>query len=110
MTTDWKPLEASANWREERLRYNILRVVYDLAGARCDKVVTGSEIGSLLDLRYEDLFRIIHFLENHAYLTYLGPGPRVCITDRGIRYIEQLALRRRSLRNSDHPFTLARRR
>jgi hypothetical protein len=94
-------------WGEERLRYSILETVYNQAGGHCDKVVTGAEVGAVLDLRYEDLFRGIHFLEHHGYLTYLGSGPRVCITEKGVRYVEELAVRRRSVR-TDSRFGLTR--
>lgn len=101
--------KADEGWSEEQLRYRILRTVYERSGGRCEGIVTGSEIGMLLDLRYEDLFRVIHFLEHHRYIEYLGIGPRVCITEKGIRYIETVALRRRSVRDEDHPFSLGRR-
>jgi DNA-binding IclR family transcriptional regulator len=86
-------------WREEQLRYAVLKYVYERAGQHCEVVVKGSEIGAALDLRYENLFRITHFLERRGYLAYLGEGPRVCITFQGIEYMEVLAGRRRSIRD-----------
>jgi hypothetical protein len=85
-------------WQEERLRYEVLRFVYDHAGASCMHEVTGSQIGAALQLNYEELYRIVHFLENRGYLRYLGAGPRVCLSDDGIRYLEELAVRRRTVR------------
>lgn len=92
------PPTEKATWREERLRYRILHAVYGRAGIHCERTVTSSEIGAALDLRYEDLFRVLEFLRDQRYLEFLGPGPRVCITGRGIHYIEENAARRRSLR------------
>lgn len=89
----WRP-----EWSEERLRYNVLSTIYERTGASCETTITGTEVGALLQLKYEDLFRVIHFLEFNGYLKYLDSGPRVCITFKGLRYIEELAGRRRSLR------------
>jgi hypothetical protein len=88
-------------WGEEQLRYLILRAVYDRVGRRCDRPVSGTEIGTVLDLRYEELFRVVAFLEQHGYLDHLGESPHVCITPRGIHYIEEVAGRRRSIRVPD---------
>lgn len=100
--TDEQGNSSRSEWDEERLRYSVLSTIYERAGASCENTVTGTEVGAVLDLKYEDLFRVIHFLEYNGYLKYLGAGPRVCITDRGLRYVEELAGRRRSVRNSDH--------
>lgn len=91
-------------WGEQRLRYSILRAVYDRTEGRVDRPVTGSEIGAMLNLRYEDLYRVVHFLEYNGYLAYLGSGPRVSITDQGVRYIEDLADRRRTIREPEWQF------
>jgi hypothetical protein len=98
-------LQMPREWGEERLRYRILKTVYDRAGAQCEKTVTGSEIGAALDLRYEDLFRVVHFLEHNGYLIYLGAGPRVCISGKGIGYIEKAAARRRSVRSAERVYS-----
>ncbi len=90
-----------AEWSEEQLRYRVLRAVYDKGGARCERTVTGTTIGADLDLRYEDLFRVIHFLEFNGFLDYLGAGPRVCITPKGVHYVAEAAGRRKSLRSDD---------
>ena len=86
------------DWDEERLRYAVLSTIYERAGASCEQTVTGTDIGAALNLRFEDLFRVVHFLEFHGFLKYLDAGPRVCITDKGLRYVEELAGRRRSIR------------
>ena len=96
--------EAGDNeWDEERLRYEVLSTVYELSGAVCQRAVTGSQIGAALGLRYEDLFRAIQYLEQYGFLKYMDSGARMCITPKGLRYVEELAGRRRSLRESpDH--------
>jgi hypothetical protein len=88
-------------WEEEKLRYRTLRAIYDRTMGRFDQVVTGPELKRFLDVKYEDLFRVVHFLEHHAFLRYLGAGPRVSLTEKGLHYIEEEAGKRRSLRLDD---------
>lgn len=89
----WRP-----EWRREQLRYQVLDWVYDRTGADCSLTVTGTQIGAGLGLSYEELYRIIHFLEDRGYLSYLGVGPRVCITEKGVRYLETESRKRKSIR------------
>lgn len=85
-------------WRREQIRYQVLEWVYERTGVNCDVAVTGTEIGAGLGLPYEDLYRVIHYLEDRDYLHYRGAGPTVCITAKGIRYLEVEARNRRSIR------------
>lgn len=85
-------------WRREQLRYRVLEWVYEHTGADCSVAVTGTQVGAALMLSYEELYRVIHFLEDRGYLNYRGAGPRVCITERGIRYLQVEARNRRSIR------------
>lgn len=86
-------------WRQERLRYHIPRWIYETTGANCEIEVTGPQVGVALGLSYEELYRAINFLHEHGYLAYRGVGPRVCLTGRGIEYLEVLAKRRESVRD-----------
>jgi hypothetical protein len=88
------------DWSEERLRYRILRAIYDRTGADCVRTMTATEIGAYLSIGYEDLYRVIHWLAEHEYLFPVGEGPRVCVTPKGIRYIEKAAGRRMTIRTS----------
>lgn len=85
-------------WRREQLRYQVLQWVYERTGADCSLPVTGTQVGAALRLPYEELYRVIHFLEDRGYLRYLGAGPTVCITDKGIRYLEVDSRKRQSIR------------
>jgi hypothetical protein len=87
-----------AEWSEERLRYRILRAVYEQSGSDPARSTTATEIGTLLSMGYEELFRTFSFLVDHDYLLPVGEGPRVCITPEGIRYIEEAAGRRMTVR------------
>lgn len=87
-----------AEWSEERLRYRVLRAIYDRTGGDCVRTMTATEIGSQLSIGYEELFRAMRLLLDHEFLFSVGEGPRVCITPKGIRYIEKAAGRRMTVR------------
>lgn len=88
-------------WGEEQLRYRILCAVYERVDGRCEQPVTGTAIGAALNLHYEDLFRVVRDLERKGYLLDLGAGAHLCITSKGMRYIEEGAGRRRSIRHGE---------
>ena len=85
-------------WNEEQLRYRVLGAAHRHTGGDCTRSVVGAALGADLDVPYEELHRVLSCLEEHGYLFHIGPGPRLCITPKGIRYIERAAGRRRSLR------------
>lgn len=87
-------------WREERLRYQILRSVYDQTGGDCAHTVSATQLLRAQPVRYEDLFQAVHFLAERGYLFLMGEGLLVCVTPKGVRYIERSAGRRQSLRLS----------
>jgi hypothetical protein len=87
-----------SEWREEVLRYRVLRAVYERAGAKCHAVVTGSQIGAALGLGFDDLFRLTYWLDVNEYITCIDLDSRICITEKGIHYMEALAGRRRTIR------------
>jgi DNA-binding IclR family transcriptional regulator len=86
------------DWRDERLRYQVLRLVYDRVGPDCLAVLTGTEIGAALALNEEDVLRVVEWLAEHGYVRHYGSRPNVCLTERGIEYLESAARRRQSLR------------
>ena len=89
------------DWTEERLRYQVLRYVYDHTGGDCTSSVEASGIGAGVGLRYEDLFRTLYYLESHQFVFALH-GTNYCITPKGIRYIERGAGRRQTIRAGTH--------
>ena len=86
------------DWREERLRYQVLRFIYDTVGAECEGTVGGAQIGSALALGFEEVFRIATWLDDHGYVHHLGGGARVCLTPKGVGYVVTEG-QRRSLRD-----------
>jgi hypothetical protein len=86
-------------WREERFRYRVLRLVYEHAAGSPALIVSGVKLEEELRPGDDELSRAITFLEHEGYLITGGERERrLCITGGGIDYIERLAGRRRSIR------------
>ncbi len=93
----------TSEWSEERLRYTVLRSIYKRVGTDCAATTTATQVGAELSIGYEELFRTLSALVHHGYLFEVAEGPRVCITPRGIRYIEKAAGRRMTVRLTAPP-------
>ena len=87
------------DWREERFRYRVLRLVYEHAAASPALIVAGWKLQEELRPTEGELTRAIDFLEEEGYVISAGEqARRLCITGGGIEYIEKGAGRRRSIR------------
>lgn len=84
--------------RRERQRYWLLAGVLERTGGDGGVPVHALEIGQAISLSREETFRLVQFLAQHEYLHYVGAGPRVHITQKGIEYLTREARRRRSIR------------
>ena len=90
-------------WREERFRYRVLRLVYEHAAGSPALLVSGMKIEEELRPGDEELARALRFLEQEGYLISAGERERrLCITGGGIEYIEKGAGRRRSIRAPEY--------
>lgn len=87
-----------ADWRDERLRYQVLRYVYDRLGPDCVATLTGPEISAALALTDDDVLRVVGWLTDRGYIRHFGARPSICLTEQGIDYLESSARRRHSLR------------
>ena len=92
----------AAAWRdrqsEESARYEFLLRLYQRTGPDPQGVVHAGEIGYGLGLSRVQTFAVVEFLADQGFVEYLGAGPRVRISARGIRYIELEAGARRTVR------------
>lgn len=88
----------SAEWNEERVRYQVLRFVRDRVGFDCEASLTSTQIGVALALHEDETLQTVKWLHDHGYLRQVGARPSVCITPLGIDYLDSVAGRRRSLR------------
>lgn len=93
-----RPVRDPARERLERVRYEVLTRLCHLASSNCGSEIVGRSLSAAAQLSPEELFRAIEYLAHHNYLDYLGVGPRVRLTERGLRYLRGEAGRRRSVR------------
>lgn len=81
------------------MRYEVLRILYDAWKAEPERAeVQAFAFASDLGVWHAELFRVIEFLDRKGFVVYLGAGPIVRITPAGIRYLEEEAKGRRSIR------------
>lgn len=95
----WPRPRDPAQERRERQRYALLLRIFDRTTAAGDVPISALEVGQALRLSREDTFRLVQFLAHHGYLDYVGAGPRVRLTEKGIAFLTTGAGRRRSLRD-----------
>jgi len=77
---------APAGVSEREVR-RFLERVREAAGADCATPVAGSAVGDALGLSRETTYRLVDHLSARGYLHYVGTGPRVCITARGLEWL-----------------------
>ena len=84
----------------ERARYRILEFVYLHVGGNCSTPLAPMRIFDDLGYPADSGMQAIRFLVKEGFLDSTGSeyGQGICLTDKGIQYIQQNAWRRRSLR------------
>ena len=87
------------DWREERLRYQVLRFVYDHVGADCAAILMSAEIQGALALSGDEVQRVLQWLQQRGYVRCAGLRPGISLTTQAIEYLENAARRRQSLRH-----------
>ena len=88
-----------AREKRERVRFDILRNVYERCWSEGDAPVRALDIGLAMGLSREEIFRTVLDLTQRSYLSICAAGPQVCITEKGIAYVQKGAGRRRSIRD-----------
>ena len=63
-------------WRDERLRYQVLRYIYDRLGPDCVAILTGPEISCALALTEEDDLLVVSWHTDRRYVRHFGARPR----------------------------------
>ena len=84
--------------KRERIRFDILRNVYERCWSESDAPVRALDVGLAMGLSREEIFRTVLDLTQRSYLSFCAAGPQVCITEKGIAYLQKGAGRRRSIR------------
>lgn len=83
----------------ERVRFDILRGVYERSWTEGAPPVRALDIGLAMGLSREEIFRTVLDLTQRSYLSFCSAGPQVSITEKGAAYLENIAGRRRSIRD-----------
>lgn len=78
--------DSSLGAAEER----VLCGIFDLAGANRTAIVNAGAAADEFGLPRGEVFRIVEYLSSSALLEYRGAGPRVCLTERGARYVQKI--------------------
>ena len=86
-TQDRETTESLRKRREERMRYEVLGMVCRAARRDPNEAVNCAPISDTIGVWREEVFRVLEFLDHAGLVRYCGPGPRVCITPRGIDYL-----------------------
>jgi hypothetical protein len=97
--TEPDEISAARLQSDERLRFKILRAVYEAASYDAAAEVNASRFAPALSVPLERVFAVVEFLSREGYLAYRGAGPRVSLTQRGIDYVEAESGRRGTLRD-----------
>jgi hypothetical protein len=88
----------AAQEQRERVRFDILRSVYERCWSEGNAPVRALDIGLAMGLSREEIFRTVLDLTQRSYLSFCAAGPQVCITEKGMTYMQKGAGRRRSIR------------
>ena len=84
--------------RWERHRYDYLEKLYLLTGPHCEAVVDPRDVEEQLGLTMEEAAPVTDDLVRLGYLVLREPDHRICISSRGVEYLQTDAWRRRSIR------------
>jgi hypothetical protein len=87
--------------REERMRYEVLNLISTSVGGQPEVEKNVSSFIHQLGTWHAELFRVVEWLDRQGFIRYCGAGPTVCLTPRGVAFLDSAAGRRRSIRDSD---------
>ncbi len=82
----------------ERNSFVLLQHVHSISGGNRNLEMLGSKVGDQLGFEREETERLIKYLVQQKYLQNRTVGTLISITPEGVTYLEQLAWRRRSVR------------
>lgn len=85
--------------REERMRYEILSMLYRAAGGDVEREINCWTFATDLGVWHAEVFRVLEYLDRRGYLAYRGAGPVVCLTPKGRDFIQGGSGDRHSIRD-----------
>jgi hypothetical protein len=86
--------------REERMRFEVLSMLFEAANRRVDFPVDIGGFIRRLGVWEGELERVLEFLDSQGFIVYERSVQevRACLTVKGVDYIERDARRRRTIR------------
>lgn len=89
--------------RQERMRYEVLHMLYRAADASADRQVSAWRFALSLGVWEEEVWNSLVWLQQAGLARIHGAGPAVSITLAGVQYIEHDARRRKTVRGISPP-------
>lgn len=87
--------------REERMRFEVLAMLYRATGGQVDTERNAWGFALDLGVWHAELFRVAEWLARHELVRYCGAGPVICLTPRGAHFVENAGELRRSIRDDE---------
>lgn len=86
--------------REERMRYEVLHMLYQATGRCADFEIDIGGFVLRLGIWEDEFLRVLGYLHDEEFIRYhrSDTGASVCLTVKGVDYIERDAQRRKSIR------------
>lgn len=85
--------------REERMRYEVLAMLYRAADGHVGREINCWNFATQLGVWHAEVFRVLEFLDRKGLVQYRGAGPVVCLTEEGKQYIDSGRGDRKSVRD-----------
>ena len=83
------------------MRFEVLSLIHSSVEGVPDLETNVSSFVHHLGTWHAELFRVVEWLDRHGFIRYCGAGPTVCLTRRGIDFLDSAAGRRKSIREID---------
>ncbi len=83
----------------EQRRYALLEQLYLLTGENCERAVSPEQIETELDTAAAIPAPLIEDLVRLGYVRPRGTGKEICLAEKGVKYLQRDAWRRRSVRD-----------
>jgi hypothetical protein len=86
--------------REERMRFEVLFMIYEAAEGCADLPLEASSFVKRLGLWEQELEKVLRFLSRRGYINRIEPDSSIMsVTVTGVDYIERDSVRRRTIRD-----------
>src|SRR5687768_472791 len=73
--------------REERLRYEVLAMLWHAAKGDPEQPVDCRPLAGQIGVWTEEVYRAIDFLDRRGFVRYCAAGPIVCVTEAGMKFL-----------------------